>query len=173
MTKGLVEGPEVKSRIEQPYAAIPVVRSVLDRVEIAALAEEVYRWLNHRGIEPDGNPFCRFWIMGGVEEQFHMEVGIPIARMTAGDHRVTASVIPGGTYAAAVHKGAADHMEDTCYALQKWALDEGLELDRRYEEDTEIWNGRFEFYPAIPQNAEEFSEMDVEIAFLLMRDDAA
>lgn len=165
--------PEVKMKVEQPYAAIPIVREVVDRVEIAALVEEVYSWLERRGIEPEGRPFCRFWVMGGVEERFHIEVGVPIARMTAGDDRVIGSFIPGGSYASVVHMDSTAYMEETCYALQKWAQEEGLELDKRYEGDTEIWNGRFEFYPAIPVDDEEIGGAGAEIAFLLRRDAAA
>lgn len=173
MAQRYFENPEVKMKIEQPYAAIPVVRGVLDRVEIAALVEEVYSWLERRGIEAEGRPFCRFWVMGGVEEQFHIEVGVPIARMTAGDDRVLGSFIPGGTYATVIHKETAAYMEGTYHALQKWAEEEGLELDKRYEEDTEIWNGRFEFYSSIPVEDVEIGGAGTEIAFLLMRDAAA
>lgn len=173
MAQRLFEGPEVILKIEQPYVAIPIIREVLDRDEIAAMVEEVYSWLKRRKIEPAGKPFCRYWVMGGVEEKFNLEVGIPIARMAAGDERVIASFIPGGSYATAVHLGSADFIEDSSYALQKWAQDEGLELDKRYEEDTEIWNGRFEFYPAVPEEGIVLTEKGMEIAFLLMRDAAA
>lgn len=93
--------------------------------------------------------------------------------MVSGDERVITGFIPGGSYATATHKGHPDYLEDSLYALEQWAEEEGLELDKRYEGDTEIWNGRFEFYPAIPKDGESFNDMEVEIAYLLMRDDAA
>lgn len=173
MMQELFDGPRVDTKKEQAYVAIPVEMAILDREIIAALIEEVYSWIKRRGIEPDGKPFCRYWIMGGVEEKYQLEVGLPVARMAAGDERVIASFIPGGAYATALHHGTADYLADSSYALEKWAVDEGLELDKRYEEDTEIWNGRFEFYPAISEGDTAFEEMVVEIAYLLMRDDAA
>lgn len=173
MAQKLFDDPEVVTKVEQPYAAIPIISEVLDREEIAALVEEVYSWLKRRKIEPDGKPFCRYWVMGGVEEKFNFEVGVPIAKMITGDNRVVGSFIPGGSYAAAVHRGSADYIEDSSYALEKWAEDEGLELDKRYEGDTEIWNGRFEFFPVIPEKGTILNDEGMEIAFLLMRDDAA
>jgi len=173
MTQKLFVGPKVETRIEQPYVAIPIEMEILDREEIAALMEEVYSWMKRRKIEPAGKPFCRYWVMGGVEEKFNFEVGLPIARMAEGDNRVIASFIPGGTYASGHHHGTVDYLDDSSYVLEKWAQDEGLELDKRYEGDTEIWNGRFEFYPAIPEGDITFTEIVVEIAYLLMRDAAA
>ena len=173
MAQILFEGQQVIMKIEQPYAAIPIIREVLDREEIAALVEEVYSWLKRKRIEPAGKPFCRYWVMGGVEEKFSLEVGIPIARMISGDERVIGSFVPGGSYAATVHRGSAEFIEDSAYALQKWAVDEGLELDKRYEGDTEIWNGRFEFFPVVPEEGFILSEEGMEIAFLLTRDEAA
>lgn len=173
MMQELFDGPKVDTKKEQPYVAIPVEMEILDREIIAALVEEVYSWLKRRRIEPDGKPFCRYWVMGGVEEKYQLEVGLPVARMAAGDDRVIASFIPGGSYASGLHYGTAEYLADSSYALEKWAQDEGLELDKRYEEDTEIWNGRFEFYPAIPDEDTADGEIWVEIAYLLMRDDAA
>ncbi len=173
MAQPIFDGPEVKMKTEQPYAAIPIVREVMDREEIGNLVKEVYNWLKRRHIKPDGKPFCRYWVMGGVEEKFNLEVGIPIAKMTISDGKVVASVIPGGSYATAVHRGSADYIEDSSYALEKWAEDEGLDLDKRYEEDTEIWNGRFEFYPVVPEEGIMLSYEGMEIAYLLLRDGAA
>ena len=173
MTQRLFEGPRVGTMKERPYVAIPIEVDILDRNEIAALVEEVYSWIKRKKIEPDGKPFCRYWVMGGVEEKFNMEVGIPIASMAEGDERIVASYIPGGVYASALHHGATDYLSDTSFALEKWAQDEGLELDKRYEGDTEIWNGRFEFYPAIPDEGFNLEGIAVEIAYLLMRDAAA
>ena len=173
MRQKLFDGPKVETRIEQPYVAIPIEMEILDREEIAALVEEVYSWVKRRKIEPEGNPFCRYWVMGGVEEKFTLEVGLPISKMAEGDERVIASFIPGGAYASAHHHGTAEYLVDSSYALEKWAQDEGLALDKRYEGDTEIWNGRFEFYPAIPDGEVTLREIVVEIAYLLMRDAAA
>lgn len=173
MTQRLIDGPTVELRKEQPYAAIPIEMDILDREVIAALVEEVYSWLKRKGIAPDGKPFCRYWVMGGVEEKFSLEVGVPIERMVAGNDRIVASFIPGGSYVSAVHHGNAALLDDSCYALEKWAEEEGLDLDKRYEEHTEIWNGRFEFYTANAADSNALYGKDVEIAFLLMRDDAA
>ncbi|MFD1031290.1 GyrI-like domain-containing protein [Metaplanococcus flavidus] len=173
MTQRLFEGQKVEIKEEKPYIAIPVEMEILDRGEIAALVEEVYSWLKRRKIEPAGQPFCRYWVMGGVEEKFSLEVGIPVERMISGDERIVASFIPGGSYAFAVHKGTTEYLDDTSYALEKWAEDEGLELDKRYEGETEIWNGRFEFFEYQTNEGSHDQSDIVEVAFLLMRDIAA
>ncbi|RLQ86618.1 GyrI-like domain-containing protein [Planomicrobium sp. Y74] len=172
MTTKISEGPKVETRREQPYVAIPLEVEFLDWDQVRGLIDEVYKWLKHHKIEAVGEPFYRYWVIGGIEEEFNLEVGVPIERMVSGDEHVITGFIPGGNYATAKHKGHPDYLEDSLYALEQWAVDEGLELDKRYEGDTEIWNGRFEFYLDKP-GASRLEEMTIEIAFLLMRDDAA
>lgn len=173
MPQRVFECPEVKIKTEQSYIGIPLIREVLDRVEIAELINEVFNWLQRKRIEPVGKAFCRYWVVGGIEEKFNLEVGVPIGRMAAGDDRVIASFIPGGSYAIAMHHGSADTIENSAYALEKWTKDEGLELDKRYEQETEIWNGRFDFFHTIAEDDKVSGDVSLEIAYLLMRDDAA
>jgi hypothetical protein len=52
-------------------------------------------------------------------------------------------------------------------------LSEGLQFDKRWEEEEEIWNGRFEFYLIDSQNEPDPAKWEIELAFLLMRDEAA
>lgn len=68
-------GPKVEEKREQPYVAIPLEAEVLDWEEVEALVDEVYRWLKKHRIEPVGEPFYRYWVIGGVEEKYSFEVG--------------------------------------------------------------------------------------------------
>ena len=173
MANKFIGEPSVELRSEQPYVAIPIRATLLEWDEVNALTEEIFKWLGRKGIEAAGAPFYRYWVVGDMDESFDLEVGVPIGRMAAGDERVIASFIPGGSYVTAVHKGHPDQLEYSWEALEKWAAKEGMELDKRWEQDIEIWNGRFEFYLADPKNEPDLNNWSIEIAYLLMRDDAA
>ncbi|MGK7376242.1 GyrI-like domain-containing protein [Planococcus sp. 1R117A] len=173
MTYKYINEPTVELRMEQPYVGIPIQATLKDWAKTTVLLPEIYDWLNAKGIEPTGEPFYRYWCIGNDDTEYSLEVGVPIERMASGDDRVIASFIPGGSYATAVHHGHPDQLEHSLKALEEWTAREELEIDKRWEEDEVIWNGRFEFYLTDPELEPDLFKWKIEIAFLLLRDDAA
>lgn len=173
MAHKFINEPIVEWRMEQPYVAIPVQTTLREWGKTAVLVPEIYAWIEKMGIKPVGAPFYRYWCIGGEDEEYTMEVGVAVEHMVSGDERVIASSIPGGSYAVAVHRGNPDILEDSLRELDKWAQEEGLEFDKRWEEEEEIWNGRFEFYLTDPDVEPDPAKWQIELAFLLMRDEAA
>lgn len=173
MTKMYISEPEVIIRPEQPYVAIPIQVTLKEWEKTVELITEIFGWLQQNRLEAAGPPFYRYWCIGNEEEDFHVEVGVPISRMVAGDDRVIGSFIPGGSYATAIHTGHPDQLPYSLEALEDWALEEELELDKRWEGKDEIWNGRFEFYITDPASQPDLYKWRIEIAYLLVRDEAA
>lgn len=165
--------PYVEERMEQAYVGIPIVAGLSEWGLVNSMIGELFDWLKAKGIKPAGIPFFRYWCMEDAEGKYKMEVGVPVKRMVSGDDRVVASVIPGGSYLSALHKGHPDNLEQSLAALERWAEHEGLDIDKRWEGEEEIWNGRFEFYVTDPETEPDLNNWAIRIAFLLMRDDAA
>lgn len=167
------KGPGVEMKAEQPYVAIPIQVTLREWGMADAMVPEVLDWIAKKGVKAVGAPFYRYWCLGGQDGEYALEVGVPVEHMVTGDDRVVASSIPGGSYAVAVHRGDPDMLHDSLEALERWALSEGLQFDKRWEEEEEIWNGRFEFYLIDSQNEPDPAKWEIELAFLLMRDEAA
>lgn len=173
MGRKYISEPIVEERTEQPYVGIPILAGLSEWDEVNGLVGELFDWLKARDIKPSGAPFFRYWCMGDSAGKYKMEVGVPVKRMVTGDQRVVASHIPGGAYLRALHKGHPDNLEKSLDALEQWAVQEGLDIDKRWEGEDEIWNGRFEFYVTDPETEPDLNKWAIEIAFLLLRDDAA
>jgi effector-binding domain-containing protein len=173
MAQKHIKEPTVELRTEQPYVAIPIQAALGDWARTAVLVPEIFDWLHKKGIKPAGAPFYRYWCIGSEDTEFSLEVGVPIERMVAGDERVIASFIPGGSYATAVHQGHPDQLVHSLKELEEWTAREELDIDKRWEAEEEIWNGRFEFYLTDPEAEPDLFKWEIEIAFLLLRDDAA
>jgi len=173
MAYNYISEPTVELRTEQPYVAIPIQVTLKDWAQTTILLPEIYDWLNKKGIEPVGEPFYRYWCIGSDDTDFSLEVGVPVERMVTGDERIISSFVPGGSYAIAVHHGHPDQLETSLKQLEEWTKKEELDIDKRWEADDEIWNGRFEYYLTDPELEPDLYKWQIEIAFLLMQDDAA
>ncbi len=165
--------PIVEKRLEQPYVGIPIIAGVSDWAHINSLIGELFDWLKTKEIKPAGRPFFRYWCMEDSERKYKMEVAVPVMRMVTGDARVVGSYVPGGCYVTAMHKGHPDDLEKSLDALEEWALREDLTIDKRWEGEAEIWNGRFEFYVPVSKGKPDWNKWAIEMAFLLTPDDAA
>lgn len=173
MLQKYISEPFVAERTEQPYVGIPILAGLSEWEEVNGLVGELFEWLKTQGTKPAGAPFFRYWCMGDSEGKYNMEVGVPVKRMVAGDRRVVVGYIPGGSYVTAMHKGHPENLEKSLEALEQWAMQEGLDIDKRWEGEAEIWNGRFEFYVTDMEVEEDLNKWAIEIAFLLLGDDAA
>ncbi len=154
--------PMVRERTEEPYVAIPVRATLREWGEVNALVPEVFGWLRRRGIAPAGPLFYRHRIVGGLEEKFSVEVGVPVAAPVAGDGRVVAGAKPAGRYVVAVHRGHPDRIAAAHRALVAWAGREGVPLAR----DGEEWLGMFESYRSDPAVQPDPETWETELAYL-------
>lgn len=173
MASYLLSGPSVEYRVDQPYAAIPIQAAMGERGKTIALVRELFQWLENKSLTPAGAPFCRYWCLEDDKKEFNLEVGVPLEKMVIGDERVIASSIPEGSYVRAVHKGHPDRLTDSVREVEDWAEMEGLSFDKRFEGDTEIWNGRFEQYLTDPETEPDLTKWEIEICLLILRDEIA
>lgn len=173
MTERYINEPKVEERSEQPYAAISIQASLSEWSKVNKLVDEIFEWLASREIEPAGPLFYRYWIIGDSNEPFQLEVGLPLEQMAPGDERVITGFLPGGSYVTALHHGHPDKLEQSFNELEIWAKKEGLLLDKQWDGDKEVWNGRFETYLTNFAVEPDLANWKIGISYLLLRDDAA
>lgn len=168
-----ISEPIVEYQIEKPYAAIVFETSEVEWEETSALLPVIVEWLDKKELKSNGIPLYRYWYSGDGAEPITLEVGVLVDRMSVGDERILISTIPGGSYLKAVHRGHPDNLPESYDELIKWAREENLEFDMRWESDYEIWNGRFEIFLTDPQIEPNPEKWEIEILLLLVRDEAA
>lgn len=155
--------PTVLERTEESYVAIPIRATLREWGEVNALVPEVFGWLARRGIQPAGALFYRHRVVGGMDEKFSVEVGVPVASPVEGDGRVVAGAKPAGRYVVATHHGHPDGIAATHEALVDWAAREGVELARRGSE----WDGMFESYLTDPAVQPDLNQWETELSYLV------
>ena len=108
----------------------------------------VWDHLQRQGATPAGPPFVRYHSFGEAETD--VEVGIPVAAAAAGQGRVGAGGLPGGTAASAWHLGPHDRLADAYARLRAWLDERGHQpdgpgwevyhwIDPRQEPDPAAW----------------------------------
>jgi effector-binding domain-containing protein len=155
--------PTVAKRPEQPYVAIPIKATLREWGAVNALVPEVYAWLRERGIAPAGALFYRHHVVGGFDEKFSVEVGVPVSEPVEGDGRVLAGAKPAGRYVVAMHHGHPDGIARSHLALVEWAGREGLALAK----EGEVWGGMFESYRTDPEVEPDADKWETELAYLV------
>lgn len=115
---------EVQQRDPQPMVS---VRTTVPVAELATVQGDALRalWdhLRRHRVRPAGPPFVRYHTFGDVETD--VEVGIPVADAAAGEGRVDAGTLPGGTVVSAWHLGSHDRLGDAYTRLQVWLKEHG------------------------------------------------
>ncbi len=155
--------PTVQERTEQPYVAIPIRATLREWGEVNALVPEVFAWLASRGIAPAGALFYHHRVIGGFDEKFSVEVGVPVAEPVEGDGRVLAGAKPAGRYVVAVHHGHPDGIARSHQALVEWAGRQGVPLAK----DGDVWGGMFESYRTDPEVEPDPDKWETELAYLV------
>jgi effector-binding domain-containing protein len=161
------ESPTVQSRIDQPYAAIPVKVSMekLGSV-VPPLTSQVFDWLADRGIVPVGPPFWRYLVVD-MEAELELETGVAVASAVESDEQIRTGILPGGRYATVLHKGHPDTLLSATRDLLDWAVRRGLEWDA----NGNTWGCRLEEYLSDPAEVPDMREWQTRLAFRL-RDEA-
>jgi len=159
--------PRIEVRAERFYIAFPVEITLKEWDTANALFEELFEWLNKKGLQPNGAPFFRYWMIDDNNQRFKLEVGIPVVNATFGDERVIADTMPEGKYMIITHKGHPDRIHETVNILEEWSEDRGLILDKSVKGNEENWGGRFEYYLTDPQVEPDRTKWAIEIALKL------
>lgn len=159
--------PHLEHRDEQPYVGILIEASLSEWEQVNALVGELMGWLEQRGETLAGAPFYRYDVIGDETAPFSVMVGIPTDSSLDGDERIHTGTVPEGTYTVAIHEGHPDDLGESHARLQEWAAEQGHELARSVDGDTEVWEGRYEFYLTDPDEEPDPSEWSTEIAYLV------
>jgi len=159
--------PTVVERKPQPYVAIKVLATMeeLGRV-VPPLNGEVFGWLADHGAQPSGPPFWKYNVID-MERQLELEAGVAVEQSLAGDGRVLAGTLPGGSYATLVHTGPPDQLIAATGALLDWGKAQGLTWDRYDGAEGEHWGARLEFYLTDPADEPDINNWVTELAFRL------
>ena len=161
------ESPTIETRMDQPYAAIPVKVSMEELGSVVPpLTDRVFGWLTARGITPAGPPFWRYVVVD-MDNELELETGVPVASPVKGNGEIRPSVLPAGRYATVVHTGHPDTLVTATGALLEWAAERGLEWDT----DGRTWGCRLEEYLSDPEEVPDMREWQTRLAFRL-RDEA-
>jgi effector-binding domain-containing protein len=162
--QGMIE-PRIEARAERSYIAIPIEVTLKEWGKVNALFAELFEWMNQKGLQPNGAPFFRYWVIGDENKKFKLEVGIPIVNATFGDERVIAGTTPEGKYVIIDHKGHPDRIHETFNLLEEWSENRGLTWDKKVVHNEEVWGGRFEYYLTDPAIEPDLNKWSIEIAF--------
>ena len=157
------ESPIIETRMDQPYAAIPVkVRMEELGSVVPPLTGQVYGWLAARGITPSGPPVWRY-IVVDLDNELELETGVSVASPVEANGELRAGVLPAGRYATVLHTGHPDTLVTATRDLLEWAAERGLEWDS----DGTTWGCRLEEYLSDPQEVPDMREWQTRLAFRL------
>jgi effector-binding domain-containing protein len=157
------ESPTIETRIDQPYAAIPVKVSMAELGSVVPpLTDRVFGWLTARGITPAGPPFWRYVVVD-MDNELELEAGVPVASLVEGTGEIRPGVLPAGRYATVVHTGHPDTLVTATRYLLEWAAERDLEWDS----DGETWGCRLEEYLSDPDEVPDMREWQTRLAFRL------
>jgi effector-binding domain-containing protein len=157
------ESPTIETRIDQPYAAIPVsVRVEELGTVVPPLTGRVFEWLAARGVGPAGPPFWKYVVVD-MEAKLELETGVAVSSSVDGDGEVSAGILPAGRYATVVHTGHPDTLVTATRDLLQWAAEHHLEWDA----DGNTWGCRLEEYLSDPAEVPDMNEWQTRLAFRL------
>lgn len=113
---------KLDDRAPQPVACLhqPAPAELVG--QIGEAIREVSAYLTAHDVEVAGPPYARSTWQAGSD----LEIGFPVKRAIAGDGRVVAGELPGGTVAVALHAGPHDRIPETTTALRSWLADQGM-----------------------------------------------
>ena len=104
------ESPTIETRIDQPFAAIPVsVRMEELGTVVPPLTGRVFEWLAARGIAPAGPPFWRYVVVD-METKLDLETGVAVSSPVEGDGEVSPGILPAPLRHGGAH-GSSGHLD--------------------------------------------------------------
>lgn len=157
------ENPTIQTRIDQPYAAIPVsVRMEELSTVVPPLTDRVFEWLAAHGIAPAGPPFWRYVVVD-METKLDLETGVAVSTPVEGDGEIRTGILPAGRYATVVHTGHPDTLVTATGDLLEWAAKHDLAFDANGNR----WRCRLEEYLSDPAAVPDMEQWQTRLAFRL------
>ena len=161
----MITEPKITERAAQHYVGIrsQVPMSAFPQI-IPQHLDELFAWLEARGVAPAGAPFMRYYVidMAGTMD---VELGVPVAAALPGDGQVAAGVIPAGRYASLVYSGVNGIAGNG--ALIDWAQRNGMEWDRWDDPHGDAFRARVEYYLTDPAEEPDEQKWETEVAIKL------
>jgi effector-binding domain-containing protein len=145
-------------RTQVPHEQLPIV--------IPQFIDEVMAWLGTQGVEPDGAPFIRYYVID-MDAELDIEVGWPVATALEGNGHIQAGVLPAGCYAALVYRGVENGIKGNG-TLIEWAEGNGVKWDRWDDEKGDAFRARVEFFLTDPDEEPDPSKWETEVAILVL-----
>ncbi len=163
----IVEPAQVEERPAIPYVGIRVVtpfRGML--AERDRLLAEAHAGITEAGIETVGYGFLRLHVID-MYGPMDLEAGYFTAGPVHSDHpRLRSGSMEAGRYATMKYR---DHARRANQALQDWARDNGLDLDRRTVPDGDEFACRYEAFWTDPAAEPRKTRWTVELSILLAK----
>jgi hypothetical protein len=163
----IIESARVEERPAIPYVGIRVITpfrgmlAVRDRLLAEARAE-----IKTAGIETVGYGFLRLHVVD-MDGPMDLEAGYFTAGPTHIDHsRLRSGSLAAGSYATMKYQ---DHARRANQALQDWAHDNGLVLDRRAVTEGDEFGCRYEAFWSDPAVEPRKTRWTVQLAILLSK----
>ncbi len=116
-TQEVPEQPILSIRQRLPTADLPGF--------IGRCYQEMYQHLGELGVETVGPPFVIYHAFGPGDVD--AEISVPVAHPVEESGRLTSRVLPAGTVARTLHRGAYDQLGAAYTELTEWVDDHGFE----------------------------------------------
>jgi hypothetical protein len=163
----ILEPARVEERSEIPYVGIRVITPF--RGMLAArdrLLAEARTAIKEDGIETVGYGFLRLFVID-MQGPMDLEAGYFTPRpVHTGHPRLRPGSMAAGPYATMTYR---DHARRANQALQDWARDNGLVLDRRTVPEGDAFACRYEAFWTDPAVESHKTRWTVELAILLAK----
>lgn len=163
----IVELARVEERAEIPYLGIRVITPF--RGMLAArdrLLAEARSGINEAGIETVGYGFLRLHVID-MDGPMDLEAGYFTPEPAQSEHpRLRPGLMAAGRYATMKYQ---NHVRRANQALQDWARDSGLVLDRRTVPEGDAFACRYEAFWTNPAVEPRKTRWTVELAILLVK----
>ncbi len=113
------ETPVLSVRYRTPAAELPN--------SMGRIYGEIAAYMGKSDIPFAGPPFAMYYNMD--MNDLDVEIGFPLAKTAAGEGRIAAGKLPGGSFAAAKHTGPYATIEETYNALTAFVKDKGVQTE--------------------------------------------
>ena len=121
---------KVKLVVARPILTIHAATSLADMdVTMPFAIEELYTYLEHRGIPAAGPDFCAYSYPEGCTDPFTADACVPVESRFEGEGRVVAGTLPAGPVAYTVHIGPYEELHLAFEAVLTWIHERGRLAD--------------------------------------------
>ena len=159
----ILAGPSIELHPPRPYLAIRQIAPFRGMLAVRdALWNEVFGWLEARGLGASGKAFLRLNVID-MRGEMDIEAGIVTDEAVAGDDRVRQGTLPGGHYATLTYR---DHSIQANKHLIDWVAGKSREFDRSKDPRGDRFACRYELNLSDPRSERRRKHWAVQLCFL-------